>query len=127
MRTRQSSVIAVLLAGLLALTACAEGSGQDAGDAAPTPGGTVSTSPPSLPPSSSGPAGELTLTGVVEDGVEMGCMLLRANGESYLLLGGDRALITAGQRITVRGRPDPGLVTTCQQGTPFVVAEVRAA
>jgi hypothetical protein len=119
-------VIAVLLAGLLALTACAEG-GEDTGDAAPTPGGTVSTSPPSLPSPSAGPSGELILTGVVEEGVELGCLILRANGEPYLLLGGDRAIITAGRRIIVRGRPDPGLVTTCQQGTPFVVAEVRAA
>ena len=30
-------------------------------------------------------------------------------------------------RITVRGRPNPGLLSYCQQGTPFEVAEAHAA
>lgn len=62
-----------------------------------------------------------TLTGTVTAGVENGCLLL---GE-YLLVGGDRAVIRAGAYVTVTGRAVPDLVTTCQQGTPFVVASAR--
>ena len=29
--------------------------------------------------------------------------------------------------VTVRGRPNPGLLSYCQQGTPFEVAEAHAA
>ncbi|MDR6321853.1 hypothetical protein J3R03_006049 [Actinoplanes couchii] len=62
-----------------------------------------------------------TLTGTVTAGVEHGCLLL---GE-HLLVGGDRALIRAGAYVTVTGEVVPDLMTTCQQGIPFVVAEVR--
>ncbi|GIG60939.1 hypothetical protein Lfu02_53110 [Longispora fulva] len=78
---------------------------------------------PSNPPTK----GELTLTGTVEDGVEKGCTILRTPVGVYLLLGGDRTLIGEGNRITVRGRAEPGLLTTCQQGIPLHVLEVRAA
>lgn len=66
-------------------------------------------------------AGVRTLTGIVTAGVEQGCLLL----DGYLLVGGDRAVIRAGLRITVTGRVVPDLVTTCQQGTPFVVTAAR--
>jgi hypothetical protein len=60
------------------------------------------------------------------EGVEAGCLLLRADdGKSYLLVGGDRAVITGGGRLEVVGRPEPGLMTTCQQGDPFQVEQVR--
>ncbi len=58
-----------------------------------------------------------TLTGVVTSGVEPNCLLI--NG--FLLIGGDRALIKAGARLTVTGHVDRDVATTCQQGTPFVV------
>jgi hypothetical protein len=64
-----------------------------------------------------------TLTGTVTAGVEHGCLLL---GE-FLLIGGNRAVVRAGARVTVTGRVVPDLVTTCQQGTPFVVASARPA
>lgn len=78
----------------------------------------LSYSPKSLPPS-----GEVTVTGIVEDGVERGCVILRSGTTLYQLLGQDPA-ICAGAKVTVRGRPDPGLMTTCQQGTPLHVIEV---
>jgi hypothetical protein len=54
-------------------------------------------------------------------------MILNAeDGHRYLLLGGDRSLISAGKRLQVIGRPQPGLMTTCQEGTPFKVSQVRA-
>jgi hypothetical protein len=64
--------------------------------------------------------------GQVEEGVEAGCLLLKADGgKAYLLVGGDRAVIRGGGRLEVVGEPQPGLMTTCQQGTPFAVAQVR--
>ncbi|MBB4693526.1 hypothetical protein BKA14_003674 [Actinoplanes abujensis] len=64
-----------------------------------------------------------TLTGTVTAGAEHQCLLL----EGYLLVGGDRAVIRAGARLTVTGRVVPDLVTTCQQGIPLVVTSVRSA
>ena len=53
-------------------------------------------------------------------------MLLNADdGQAYLLIGGDRQLIRSGARLEVTGQVQPGLMTTCQQGTPFTVATVR--
>jgi hypothetical protein len=69
----------------------------------------------------------MTLTGEVQEGVEAGCLVMKSDSQTYLLVGGDRQLVRPGNRVTVRGRPDPNMITTCQQGTPFVVAEVRAA
>lgn len=83
-------------------------------------------SPP--PPASGKPgAGELTLSGTVEAGVEYGCLILNAGGSTYNLLGGDPAVVKVGARVNVRGRPDPGIITTCQQGTPFQVLEAHPA
>jgi hypothetical protein len=68
----------------------------------------------------------MTIRGQVEEGVEAGCMLLKADdGKSYLLIGGDRAMITAGGRLEAVGELQPGLMTTCQQGTPFSVSQLR--
>jgi hypothetical protein len=53
-------------------------------------------------------------------------MLLKTDdGKAYLLVGGDRASISGGGRLEVVGEPKPDLMTTCQQGTPFEVAQVR--
>ncbi|MFC4020573.1 hypothetical protein ACFOW4_21890 [Micromonospora sp. GCM10011542] len=77
----------------------------------PKPGG------PTLPP----PADTTRLSGTIGAGVEPNCLLL--NG--YLLIGGPRDVLTAGARVTVTGRVEPALLTTCQQGTPFVVETAR--
>jgi hypothetical protein len=74
------------------------------------------------------PVPEQTLSGQVIEGVEPGCLLLRAAEGDFLLVvpaGQDRSIVRAGARIVVRGRAEPGMVTTCQQGTPFLVSEVR--
>ena len=86
--------------------------------------------PPSEPHPASAPSplpGEITVVGVVEEGVEHGCKLLRAGDQLYQLVGSASTLIKSGARLSVRGRPNPGLLTTCQQGTPFQVAEVQPA
>ncbi|MET8230085.1 hypothetical protein ABZS77_05325 [Micromonospora sp. NPDC005298] len=73
----------------------------------PKPGG------PTLPP----PVGATTLTGTITAGVEPNCVLL----DGYLLLGGPRDLLVSGAKVTVTGRVEAGVMTTCQQGTPFQV------
>ena len=68
--------------------------------------------------------GELRLTGVVEAGVEAGCLILRPDsGSVYLLLGGDSTVLVPGRRVAVRGLPQPDRVTFCMQGIPFEVRE----
>jgi hypothetical protein len=139
MRTR-SSVLAALLAAILAgglLAGCGGGSGDGTatpGDSvSPSPGtgssgpsGSPSLRPPSEPPSKY-PSGEMTLTGKPEDGVEAGCIVMRSDGVLYLLIGGNQQVLKSGQTVMVKGRPNPGLLTTCQQGLPFQVSEVRPA
>lgn len=132
---------AVILLAALAVAGC----GAQSPSAAPSPTATStapvphSSSPgattvqPSLTPKPSEPGasapvkGEITVTGTVANGVEKDCTLLRTDREVYLLLGGDRTIIGEGARVTVRGRPDPGLLSTCQQGIPFQVTEARLA
>jgi hypothetical protein len=132
------TLMAVLAGGVLAGCGAA-GPGEPDGTA--QSGGTVSSpgqTPPQLPPSgkvspvpdpSAGKytAAELTLTGVPEEGVESGCVVMRSGDKLYNLLGGDRSTLMSGHTVIVRGRPVPGLMTTCQQGTPFQVSEVRLA
>ena len=113
----------LLLAGLLA-AACADpaedtGGGQGA---APTSSPTSTTEPtPTTEPAPT--AGEVTVTGTVSEGVEPGCLLL----DGYLLVGGDRAKLQPGSRLAVTGRVDRSLLSTCQQGTPLVVASIEPA
>ena len=76
----------------------------------PTPSGTFTTPPVK-------PAAPVTLTGTPSAGVEAGCLLLG----DYLLIGGPRDLLAGGHPITVTGRPDPTVRSTCQQGIPLVV------
>ena len=108
----------LLLAGLL--SACAGSDGDDAGagqgaTTAPT------TSPATTEPAP--PAGEVTVTGTVSEGVEPGCLLL----DGYLLVGGDRDQLRPGARVAATGRVDRGLLSTCQQGVPLVVSSVEPA
>ncbi|GAA0383684.1 MULTISPECIES: hypothetical protein [Micromonospora] len=146
MRTLRIAAAALIVC--TALVACA---GQDAGDGSaaptgapsvtdlPTPDPTGAVPPPVDPVDPTAPltkpgkqpggqpqptsTSEMTLTGRVESGVEPGCLLL----DGYLLLGGPREVLTAGASVTVTGRPAPGLMTTCQQGTPFQVASAKRA
>ena len=112
----------LLLAGLLSACAGSDGDDAGAGQGAAT---TVPTTRPADPPSTTQapPAGELTVTGTVIEGVEPGCLLL----DGYLLVGGDRDQLRPGARVAVTGRVDRGLLSTCQQGVPLVVASVEPA
>ena len=127
-RTKLPRLLAgLLLAGLL-VAACAEPDGNDSGAG----GGatTVPTTLPGNPPATkqTPPAGEVTATGTVVEGVEPNCLLLDAeNGGRYLLIGGRRAELRPGRRVAVTGRVDRDLLSTCQQGEPLVVASIERA
>ena len=69
----------------------------------------------------------IEVTGLVEAGVENGCVILRTETETYQLMGSMDPLIQPGARLTILGRPQTDIATTCQQGTPLQVLEVRAA
>lgn len=141
--------------GLLLLAGCATpthtaadpASATPSVSAAPTPSVVATATPPaaspSIPPaqpegttvkppyhnepapgSDRPPTGEITVTGTIVDGVERGCTLLRTAKELYLLVG-EAGAWEEGTQVAVRGRPNPGLLTTCQQGVPLMVTEVR--
>jgi hypothetical protein len=123
---RLRTLVGLLLAGLL-VAACAEPDGNDSGAGGGGGAATVPTTLPGNPPVTkpTPPAGEVTVSGTVVEGVEPGCLLLDAGGEkTYLLVGGDRAELQAGAKVTVSGRVDRGLLSTCQQGEPLVVASI---
>lgn len=96
--------------------------------ASPSPSPSPSPSAPEdLPtptPSGKPSGGALTeISGTVVEGVEMGCRLI----DQYLLMPGpgiSREDLRIGATLTVRGRVQEGMMTTCQQGTPFVVTEI---
>ncbi|MEU4679464.1 hypothetical protein [Micromonospora sp. NPDC023737] len=81
------------------------------------PRGTTKPGGPTLPP----PVAGTELTGTIVAGVEANCLLL----DGYLLIGGPRDVLAVGARVTVTGRVQRGMMTTCQQGTPFVVEAAR--
>jgi hypothetical protein len=74
------------------------------------------------PPSKDVPA-LITVTGTVTAGVEPGCLLLG----TYLLVGGPTDVVREGARVTVTGRVEAELATTCQQGVPLRVEDARPA
>jgi hypothetical protein len=138
MGQRRSTAIAavVLLGSLLAGCAGSGGGPETGGSTVPSSSSSPSASgQPSLPPSwralppptpskTIGP-GETTLSGNLEEGVEAGCVVLRVGDKLYNLLGADPTRLRArGGPVTVKGKVATGIMTTCQQGTPFQVSEV---
>ncbi|SCE73705.1 hypothetical protein [Micromonospora mirobrigensis] len=138
MRTARTAFTALIVS--VALAACA-GPGEETAGPGPT-GATPVTSEPSpsptpsdpqmpvdpLPTRKGGPSkppgpGATTLTGTIQAGVEPNCLLLDGN----LLIGGPRDVLKPGTRVVVTGKSQPDMMTTCQQGTPFVVESARPA
>src|SRR4051794_6057760 len=83
-------------------------------------------------PTKGGPtaAGAQTITGMVSAGVEPGCVLLTGSSGSHLLIFADASLKAKaedGARVVVSGKAEPDMMTTCQQGIPFVVTAIRPA
>jgi hypothetical protein len=152
---RPRVLLAVLLAvGAVLLAACGNaqqpGSGRgteptaagptttEPASAAPTSPG-VSTIPPVIPsavPTSAGggvhpgPTGipigtgkPVTIDGIIEAGVEPGCKILTAGNTRYLILGAQDAPMDV--PVRVEGVLQPGVLSTCQQGTPLRVTSVK--
>jgi len=70
------------------------------------------------------------VTGTVEAGVEANCRLIQDDAGSHVLYFHDPALkaeAPVGKKVTVTGHSEPGMMTTCQQGTPFIVTSVGPA
>ena len=132
MLTRRFAVALTLLA---CLAGCAgNNASPSAGSAetsAPSSASSPSLSPSSLPslePSESSAAE--TVTGTVEAGVEANCTLIRDDAGNHVLYYDDpslKAQAPVGKKVTVTGHSKPGMMTTCQQGTPFIVTSVRPA
>jgi hypothetical protein len=128
MVTRAAS--AVLL--LVLAAGCAAQDPEQAGAPAPSPSSSdvVDLPLPSTEPSAGKPAGSgaQTLTGTVSAGVEPNCLLLNAAGAAHLLIFDNPAMrsdAAVGKKVTVVGRSDPSMMSTCQQGVPFIVTAVH--
>jgi hypothetical protein len=67
------------------------------------------------------PSASTTLEGTARAGVEVGCLVVRFHGETYLLVGAVADDLAAGDRVEVVGTTDPDLATSCMQGVPFRV------
>jgi predicted small secreted protein len=134
-RLRALSALIVAVAAVL-LAACGNATDQTGSD----PTGQPTTAAPSSPPSSAapgnggtfkpGPTGipvgsprAVTIDGVIEAGVEPGCKVLTAGSTSFLLLGGGD--VPLGVPVRVEGTLQPGVLSTCQQGTPLRVTTVK--
>lgn len=83
-------------------------------------GGTVHPGPTGIPV---GSPKAVTVDGVIEAGVEPGCTILTAGNTRFLLLGANDAPM--GVPVRVEGTLQPGVLSTCQQGTPLRVTSVK--
>lgn len=120
------------LCSVLFLGGCAQGTttAGPGADMSSAPTGEPSSPQPSdlsLPPSPSGSQATMTLTGLVEPGVEAHCLIMKTDGKTYLLVGGDPNVVRAGAQVKVTGRLAPDLKSYCMQGTPFQVTAAAAA
>ena len=141
---RPAALAAAAFATLAVLTACGTETGNPGGAGGGQPAGTTASSPSSpsgpatsvpsesnlpspgkgAPPVAGDPSGPvLQLSGVAEQGVEPGCLLLRADSKSYLLIGAKDKIVT-GVHIKVTGQVLTGVMSYCQQGTPLRVDSV---
>jgi hypothetical protein len=121
---------------VFAVAGCANGNAGGSEAAAPGPSSSdvVATPPSDLP--STEPSGGIptdtaaeTISGTVTAGVEPNCLVLQDAKGSHLLIFDDSALradAAVGSRVTLTGRSDPSMMSTCQQGVPFLVTSVKA-
>lgn len=113
---------AVLLALLAAGCATTE-PGSDAPP--PAPASTLPTftvpAPQPVPPPTGGP---VTVDGVVEKGVEPGCLVLRTGTRSYLLQGARASSAPVAVPVRVTGELVESVANYRQQGTPLQVTSI---
>ncbi len=78
-------------------------------------------------PASCAPGG-IALTGVVQSGVEPGCLVLNADdGKQFLLIGGDPDVLQVGAEVVVEGTPALEKPTTCMHGIPLRVTDAKTS
>jgi hypothetical protein len=121
MLTRRSAA-AVLM--VFALGACANNVSPAA---APASSASSAPSAPSAPSEKPTSVGGQTITGKVTAGIEPNCLLLQDATGSHLLVFHDPALRSAaavGAEVTLTGESQPKMMSTCQQGIPFIVSSV---
>lgn len=120
---------------LLVAAGCANNASEN-GAAAPAPSPSASdvvdlpapTAKPTGASSGRPNPGATTITGTVTAGVEPNCLLVNDASGSHLLIFDDpamRADAAVGSKVKVSGRSEPGMMSTCQQGVPFVVTSVE--
>jgi hypothetical protein len=125
MMLRRFGAYAAVTAALILLTACAaSGSGAGApGESAEPPSAPASSEPSPAP---SGPP--RALNGRVVAGVEPNCLLLRhTTGDYLLILKPGMTAPKVGATLVATGVVEPDRITTCMQGTPFVVTQMHPA
>jgi hypothetical protein len=113
--------------------------GSSAAASSPAPSSAAASSPAASGTASPAPSGEpsagkptasgaQTISGTIAEGVEPHCLILRDSGGSHVLFFDDpglRSAAKAGSRVTLTGRSEPTMMTTCQQGVPFIVSSVK--
>ncbi|MFI5491677.1 hypothetical protein [Actinoplanes sp. NPDC051859] len=136
----QRMTLAATAVAALTVAGCANGgttTDVPVGAPAASAPGAPSATPPSAAPSSAAPSpgapsakppvqkGSRTITGTITAGVEPNCLLIDDN---LLIFDQESVRNTAkvGTKVTVTGRSEPGMMSTCQQGTPFMVTAIRA-
>jgi hypothetical protein len=124
---RRAGAAGILAVAVLLLAACGSPDGPAGGaTGSPSPPRSAPTPSPGSPaadPSGTGPT--MTLHGTVGAGVEAGCTVLTSGDRVYELMGNDvRGL--HGRTVTVQGYVVKGMLTICQQGTPFRVVQVES-
>ncbi len=90
----------------------------------PKPGPSATTYPPPVDPGMTGTPALETVSGVVERGVEPGCIILKRPGASTLNLVGGKGRLAPGDRVMVVGRFRTDVASTCMQGSVFEVVRV---
>jgi hypothetical protein len=120
---------------VLAVAGCADNT-TESGAAGPAPSASdvidLPSATPSTEPSAGKPTatGAETITGTVTAGVEPHCLLLQDDKGSHLLVFDDTALrlsAAVGAKVTLTGRSEPSMMSTCQQGVPFIVTSVSSS
>lgn len=91
----------------------------------PPPSGEVEDLPPNPRPKARDRARVTTVRGTVQAGVEAGCLVMSTPDGMVNLLGAGTGKLRPGMRVEITGSPDDTRLTTCQQGRPFLVTEVR--
>lgn len=117
-------------AGALLLSGCGDPTTEPGGEpttVAPPASSGASPTPVPLPPAPTdlptASGRPVTIDGIVTEGVEPGCKVLTAGSTSYLILGGKD--VPTGVPVRVEGVLQPGVLSTCQQGTPLRVTDVQ--